>query len=410
MLGTVLDKITSLVGRAFLISALFPVLLFAAASLAPLATVEGFAAILKRWEALSGFQTLASVVFFLIIVAGAYLLMIVSPVLKRLLEGAYDLGWARHVPLRRERRRFARQRRKVQDTADHAEQVRGKREEWIKALQQAASEYKPPVENHATPKEGNCELKEAEDTIARLQEGRNALTLKKLEEVAGSVKKLYERRYPRKRVESLHRGILELWKDMEKSTEADYFQALSDIQARYAFSEGLPGVRPAPLGNIMAAAWSYPYSRYGIEAGVMWPRIQKVIPADYFQVVEDARISYDFCVNMTFLSLLYACMWLVIIPWGEMHWLWYLIPLIAMLASALLNAAAIEAARALGAIVRACFDLFRFPLMQELRIQFPADIEAERITWNTINKILIFEDPREKLNYAHVSPKPRKSE
>lgn len=410
MLGTVLDKITSLVGRAFLISAFFPVILFAAASLAPLAAVGGIASILKRWEALRGFQTLAPVVFFLLIVAGAYLLMIVSPVLKRLLEGAYDREWARHVLLRRERRRFARRRRKVQDTADHAEHVRRKHTEWVQVLRQAANEYKAPVETDVTPEEENCELKEAEDTITLLQEGRNALTLKNLEEAAGRVKKLYERCYPLERVESLHRGISKLWEDMEKSAETDYSQALSDIQARYAFSAGLPGVRSTALGNIMAAVWSYAYSRYGIAAEVMWPRLQKVIPADYFRVVEDARISYDFCVGMTFLSLLYACMWLVIIPWGEMHWLWYLIPLIVMFASALLNAAAIEAARAFGAIVQACFDLFRFPLMQELRIQLPADIEAERITWNTINNILIFEDKREKLNYVLGPTEPRKSE
>ena len=41
MLGTVLDKITGLVGRAFTISAFFPVLFFVAATLAVLVSVEG---------------------------------------------------------------------------------------------------------------------------------------------------------------------------------------------------------------------------------------------------------------------------------------------------------------------------------------------------------------------------------
>ncbi len=398
MLGTVLDKITSLVGRAFVIGAFFPILFFTASSLPALAAVEGIDSLLKRWEALKDLKTLASVGFFLAVVASAYLLMIVNPVLKRVLEGAYPLGFVGGILLTRKRKRFVRMRSAAQESLTNLVRYRSKREEWANLLQQANQKR---FKRRVRPPQQVEELEKAEGTLKHFQETGKLPELKDLEEAAANVKKLYGLNYPMDRLERLHRGIIQLWEDVEKMAEASFSDALSDIQSRYAYSAGIAGVHPTSLGNIIASAWFYPYTRYGIDATLMWPRLQKLIPADYLRVVEDARISYDFSVAMTFLSLLYSCVWLIIFLVRNAIWPWAWIPAIGILACVIFHEASIEAARAFGAVFRSCFDLFRFPLMQELRIQFPVDIKAERETWNRINQILIFEDWTQDLKYVH---------
>jgi hypothetical protein len=248
------------------------------------------------------------------------------------------------------------------------------------------------------------QLEEARRSLGRLgQRAERGRQLKRLdlEEAAESVKSMYELVNDPKQVEPHHHRVVTLWQDYVKACQARYSESLSEIQSRYPYCEGPMGVRPTRLGNIMAAAWSYPYTRYGIDAALMWPRVQRLISADYLRVVEDARISYDFTVAMAFLAFLHAVLWLSVLLVQNLLWQWILLPVMGVLAAVLLYLAAIEAARTLGAYVRTCFDLFRFPLLQELRMKRPVSLFAERMTWDKINQVMAFGDVAKDLEYVH---------
>lgn len=405
MLGTVLDKVTTLVGRAFVISAFSPVLLLAAASLATLVAIEGVAGLAWRWSALTRVEVLATAVFFVVAAAAAYVLMVISPVLKRLLEGADAVPTLRAALLQRTRREFRTRRQEVESLLGHLTLVRARHAHWREAM---AGAYRRRTARRRRKRVTlpSAVVKQATDRLAVLGgvvESGWSPECAELERLSEAVTVLYDYGHPVEDVEPSHLAVLRLWGDLEKAVESDYSQVLADLQSRYAYSEGVSGVQPTALGNILAATWSYPFTRYGIDATLMWPRLQKVIPAEYFRVVEDARISYDFCVNMAFVSAVYATAWLGAAPWVlrvRPAWPYVVFPLAGVVATVLFYRAAIEAARALGAVVRTCFDLFRFPLLQELRIALPADIAAERATWKHLNDLLIFEDSAVNIPYT----------
>lgn len=409
MLGTVLDRITKLVGRAFVISAFFPVLLFSAASLAALVFAEGTTQIHQRWEDLKGLHTLISVGFFLVTIALAYLLMTVSPVLKRLLEGAYPLWFIGKKLLTKKQDRFAKHREELKEKMDTLKEIRTERDKWSKTLQRAYLEaFESQKEEGATEpnKEGEDFqiAQKAIDEVSEFWKKKNKeIDPPNFIDAARKLKTLFKNNYQADMVAELERKLLKLWEDYEKVAEADFSETLVDIQSRYAFSSGVAGVKPTTLGNIMAATWSYPFTRYKIDGTLMWTRLQKVITADYLKVVEDARISYDFCVSMTFIAILYAIVYPFLI--GNKLWPWgWIFPVASISLAVLFRAAAVEAARSFGEIFRTCFDLFRFTLLKELRIKIPTNLQAERETWDRINKILLFEEgDMINLDYSQLS-------
>jgi hypothetical protein len=405
MLGTVLDKITTLVGRAFVISAFVPILVFAAANLASLAAIEGLGGIERRWKALAGIQTLGSITFFVVVGAAAYVLMIISPVLKRVLEDADALPTLRRPLLRRQRRQFSRERRAVREALEGLIEARTRHDAWRATLVEAFGRAKSPPPD-ATDSRSTPEMVTSADwrlsrLLARIDRGMPP-GLHDLEKASDDVRVFYESGDRLAEAERFHRTVMDLWADLGKSAESCYSQVLADVQSRFAYNEGAAGVQPTTLGNVLASTWSYPFTRYGIDASLMWPRLQKVIPAEYFRVVEDGRISYDFSVNLFFLALCYSVVWLCSGNWLWPHrplWPVVVFPAIGVLAAWLFHGAAVEAARSFGAVFRTCFDLFRFKLLEELRILPPSDLAAERELWDRISKILIFDDHGLTLRY-----------
>jgi hypothetical protein len=408
MLGTVLDKITSLIGRAFVIAHFFPTLLFAAVNLASSAYFGS--AILTRWAGLKDFQILASISFFIVVVAAAYFLMAISPVLKRCLEDAYPLpSYITKLLVGNPRREFLKRRARVQQELEVWTGTRSKHVEWTKAIA-AANQHRREKKTAAPVTSDNKKLAETTNLVETLYCDyleRGALPMaERLDRAASSIVSLYNEGQPLEQVELIHRKLMQLWDDVEHMAQSRYTQILSAMQADYALSEGIAGVRPTYLGNIMSAAWSYPYTRYGIDSTLAWPRLQKVIPKEYFQVVEDARVTYDFCVNMTFFSLLYSTIWLVVtfaaLPASSPDWSHLWIPGVGIVVGALFHAATLQAARAFGQVFCSCFDLFRFTLLKELRIQLPTDIKDERTIWNRVNQILIYGDQAEDIKYVQL--------
>lgn len=403
MLEAALDRITALVGRAFIVSALIPVVLFAGATFVALAVIEN-GWVVALWKLVESQKAAAGLIAILVLVAAAYLLMIISPVFKRLMEGIYDFGPISDWLEERKRRDFLRRRVEVRRSLDEAVAIRNKREEWrtslIEANRRRREESVP-----STPVGDRLVTTKAD--LDRVIDRGEVPTIAVLENLVRQLVSLYETDAELGQVGALHLRFSEFVEDAEGLAAVGYSRALADLQSRYAVSGRSANIQTSRIGNIMAANWSYAYTRYGVDAAFMWSRLQKVIPDTYAKVVEDSRITYDFCGAMLGLSLLYGVAGLGApfldgCPPDLLTWRW-LIPAGGFGAALVFYLAAVEAARSFGSTLRTCFDLFRFALLEELHVELPATLKDERKLWSAINSIFVYGDTQPDLAYSHAA-------
>ncbi|MGH0034651.1 MAG: hypothetical protein ACQGVK_06450 [Myxococcota bacterium] len=409
MLGTVLDRITRLFGRAFFIGAFFPVVLFVATHV----TLSGFHLGWQEtgawWKGAFENKALAGLLLLVGVTASAYLVMIVSPMLKRVLEGRYELGRLTEPMRRRKKARFIaaeknadNDREEVVRRTRHYEQLHGRLVAAFQRRQASQSPVRADIRLDA------C-LADLERKLARLR-GKGLVDAQELEDCAGQIVQLYDGGADPKRLEKPHRRLEKVLQDVVHTAEQRYAESLMDFSSRFARSSGSVGVCITTLGNIMSATRSYPYDRYCIDPVATWPPLQTVIPKEYFPTVEDARVSYDFAVVCTYLSALVAASWAGVMVWDlatawpVLEWVGWA-PISAVVGGALgtlvFRALAIEAARSFGAVFRTCFDLYRFELLKKLSLPLPANLAEERALWEKVNQLLVHADWSQDLGYAH---------
>jgi hypothetical protein len=152
-------------------------------------------------------------------------------------------------------------------------------------------------------------------------------------------------------------------------------------------------VMPTRLGNILKNAEIYPFSKYKLDAVLIWPRLYNLLPERYIQIIAEAKNSLDFMLIISTLSGIFAILsssyllivkasgWLFLLCfWGGLFIAWYAYR--NALSSALLYAQQIKAA----------FDLYRNKLIEQMRLPLPKTPEEERKLWSEICLFLYSSD------------------
>jgi hypothetical protein len=211
------------------------------------------------------------------------------------------------------------------------------------------------------------------------------------------------------------------------------------------------GLMPTALGNVMRAAELYPQQRYRLDGVVIWSRLQPLLPAEYTELLLQAKTSVDVLLTLS----TYA--WLFGVPlavWSALRTSWPLsaaapavvlvialagaLPALAghgrhwttraaavvILAAAVVSVActALSSSRTSIGIVRAtdalllavgvlllswafyrnavqatlsyaeklksAFDLYRWSVLEQLHISFPKDLREERVLWEQLTALL----------------------
>jgi uncharacterized repeat protein (TIGR01451 family) len=162
-------------------------------------------------------------------------------------------------------------------------------------------------------------------------------------------------------------------------------------------------ILPTRLGNVIRCFERYPAVAYGMDAIVLWPRLISKIDSSFGSSIDDAKTSFDFMLNCSFLSTLTT---VGIVGIG----LFYPVPLtvastVPWIWRALLFAAlavifyrfSIGRAAAWGMQVKAAFDLYRFELLKALGYQQqPQTFFEEQALWQRISAQLLYADTRER--------------
>jgi hypothetical protein len=111
---------------------------------------------------------------------------------------------------------------------------------------------------------------------------------------------------------------------------------------------------PTLLGNLLRAAEEHAWVRYGLEAGVCWPRLWFLLPKDVREEIAAARSRLNETTRWFGWGLLFV-VWTV--------WAWWAAP-VGLLIAGLAWQGMTRAALVYGDLVRAAFDLYH-PLLFE---------------------------------------------
>lgn len=194
--------------------------------------------------------------------------------------------------------------------------------------------------------------------------------------------------WQRNRVLRGHRADEEAWQQLQlqRDTEqteptAAQREELARLEHRRHNRPARPNeVLPTRIGNILRAAETRPYHRYGLDAVIVWPRLWLVLPDLVRHELTGARGSLDSSVA----AVIWAVGFVAFSPWA-----WWAAPAGIVIAAAAARWWVPARAEVFADLVEATFDLYRTALYQQLRWPLPDTPAAEHDTGSTLTKYLV---------------------
>lgn len=208
----------------------------------------------------------------------------------------------------------------------------------------------------------------------------------------------------------IQRGLVsrELWKAYAAYQNAlNQHERASDELLRF-YPTDEKRILPTRLGNVFANFEDYPRQLYGMESVLLWPRmVPALIQSKYGELIEREKMGFDFFLNMSFLSVLFAIAYSAINLHFSAH-LNLLVPSATLLCSWLFYRFAIMAAQNFGVSVRVAFDLHRQALRETLKMHDPTSFDHEQQQWRFLAQILVGAEPLDawKTIFKYAAPPP----
>jgi hypothetical protein len=163
---------------------------------------------------------------------------------------------------------------------------------------------------------------------------------------------------------------------------------------------------PAPtrMGNIANTIQGYALRRYHCNLELIWSNLQRMVQKDEKAqaALQEAKTQLDFLVACCWLTLLSSAFWLIffglLMPsrtgfvatafvGPTIAYMWY--------------RAAAEQYRSFADVAMTSFDSFRFDLLREMRLRIPADVEEERLIWESVDRLTTYGEER---NFRYEPP------
>jgi uncharacterized repeat protein (TIGR01451 family) len=201
-------------------------------------------------------------------------------------------------------------------------------------------------------------------------------------------------------IEQLRAAYYDMDADDEGHDEVERKLTLLWSERRLRFPRGETFLAPTALGNVIAAFEHYAHDQYGIDAVVLWPRLIGIIDGSFAGAIDDAKTSFDFFVNSSFL--------LVVLTLGYLSASLYTRTSLSSIPSALVSLgvvvvlgtlawlayrASIDSAIGWGDLVKSAFDLYRSDLLAKLGYETDLTNAQEFDLWQQISQGMIFRRP-----------------
>lgn len=410
MLGTLLEKLGTLLPKNFIIANLFPMLLLAAANGFMLfwmsssfrQAVENYLAMDAGKQALIGFPILIAISL------AAYIFSTLNLLQREMLEGQYLPPPLKASLTERQRRRLDRLQAQVLLVRRHR-----RRHNRLKGVERLRA----------------ARLKGKEQrTVCAYSKGSQAATV-----IAGLAKKRLRHKFIA--AEELERAIVLLEGELSQcpvdvrnpdAPDNDHKILLNGDQEtlvmllayakqwvdnkyadsfnRIEFNYSRFRLAPTSMGNIAESSRSYALTRYGMNLDPFWSRLQKVLVSDekFYSSLVDAKTQLDFLISLFWLTVGFTAVWTVELLYLRRSIIAFVFVVVGgPLLSIIWYKIALQNYQAFADILRTSIDVFRLELLDTLHIERPKGNIHERQIWGQLNQIIGVGDPEERLPYHH---------
>ena len=186
--------------------------------------------------------------------------------------------------------------------------------------------------------------------------------------------------------------------------------AATELNRRYP-PEG--HILPSEFGNVIRSFEQHPYTRYGMDGIVAWPRISMMLSDSERAELEQATTDLAFWLNSLCVIagggslLLVERLWhqpggvvqTVLVEAAILFFVWAI--------ATWMYRQAIAAARRWGEWVRAAFDMHRLEAYDRLGVRRPLSPEEDLASGEAIDRLLIFGEQLPDVWRAHPAPAPQ---
>ena len=412
MLGTLLERVGALLPKSFTISNLFPMLMFAGVNGLMLYWMSGrFREVVHDYLSQpAGKQALIGFPILIAIALAAYIFSATNLLQREILEGKYFRDSMK-------RRFTAGQEKRIEDDKEEFADIRRNR--------QALRDLKAQSRFGQAREEGNqlnqgCEYS---DSTAAAREIK-ALNRKRLYRVvsAEDLERAIALIVGELRICSIdnpnatesekanailldgHRKrILTLVEFADKQAESDYVALYNKQEFNYSRYR----VAPTTMGNIAESMRSYARSRYSMDLDAFWSRLQKVVVGDekFYSSLVDAKTQLDFTISLFWLTVWFTAIWTVeLLILRKSILAFVLVAVGGPVLSILWYQIALQNYRAFADVLKTSVDLYRFDLLELLRVEQPRGNIHEHRIWGRLNSVIGYGEPGV-LQYFHPPKK-----
>lgn len=197
-----------------------------------------------------------------------------------------------------------------------------------------------------------------------------------------------------RRADSLER--LERAAQAHRNNEVDAENVIWDsiFYYEYPASTSTP-LLPTRLGNILRAGESYPFDRYGVDGPVVWPRLFPLLPEKVVESTAQARADMEFSLVISFLAISFALLsFTLVLVLDANLWLGAGCYVGGLMIGWLGYRSSLAPATVYSEQTRACFDLYRFDLLDQLHLTRPISPAEEAALWAKVNALLFENTPQ----------------
>jgi hypothetical protein len=161
------------------------------------------------------------------------------------------------------------------------------------------------------------------------------------------------------------------------------------------FNYGSAIVAPTEMGNIAASIQAYAVNRYNLNLELFWSSLQRFAQKDkdFAPTVADAKTRLDFLIACFWFTALFWAVWAVVLPIATFRWM--LFALIAVSGPVVCYGwyrAATEQYRVFADTLKTMIDMFRFDLLDGLKLRRPNDVQDERDIWKYLNGAIQYDE------------------
>lgn len=414
MLGTLLEKLGTLLPKNFIIANFFPMLLFVAMNGLTLYWMSDrfHLAVGKYFAMDAGNQALIGFPILIAIALAAYISSTFNLLQREILEGRNLPGFLQKVLIAGQQRRLNNSAQKVLEKTRERRSFR--RLDGVKQLgdarargnqQQAPCEY--GEETPAAEAVAALQAKRLRYDLISIAEFENALGLlvQQLESCPVDIRNAGDLDIDGKLLLNRDQIILIHCLDyVERRLENDYRELFNYREFNFSGFK----LAPTAMGNIAESVHGYARSRYEMNLDPFWSRLQKILIDDekFYSTLVDAKTQLDFMISFFWLTVCFTIIWTTGLFYLRRSLTLFLIVAIGgPVLSMVWYKIALQNYRSFADVCRTAVDLYRFQLLDLFHVKRPRGNVQERQIWIQLDQLIGNGESNAQIPYHYPPPK-----